>query len=94
MIISSEQELKNWIRTAEAGDNATYHRGFLARDRDLATSLLRREKEVPILDALATYIHTLWMRGLVLLVQQRHGPLDFAYEVVRTRVKCGVRRCV
>jgi hypothetical protein len=77
----SEIELCAWVAQAEPGTILEYHRGFLPLDRSAFGHLA----DVPAraaLSLLANRAHDLAERGLVHLVQHRHGPEDYSYLVV------------
>ena len=83
----SEIELCAWIAQADPGAVLEYHRGFLALDR----TAFGRFAEAPTRTALSTLgnrAHDLAERGLVHLVQLRHGPEDYSYfAIARPRRK-------
>jgi hypothetical protein len=83
----TEIELCAWVAQAEPGAVLEYHRGFLALDR---TSFGRR-KDTParaVLAQLGARAHDLAERGLVHLVQLRHGPEDYSYlAIARPRAR-------
>ena len=83
----SEIELCAWIAQAEPGAVLEYHRGFLALDR----TSFGRFADTPARSELAllgTRAHDLADRGLVHLVQLRHGPEDYSYlAIARPRRK-------
>ena len=77
----SEIELCAWIAQAEPGAVLEYHRGYLALDRTpfgrFADTLARAA-----LGLLGSRAHDLAERGLVHLVQHRHGTEDYSYFAV------------
>jgi hypothetical protein len=83
----SEIELCAWIAQAEPGAVIEYNRGFLALDR----TAFGRFADTPAraaLSLLGARAHDLAERGLVHLVQHRHGPEDYSYfAVARPRGK-------
>jgi hypothetical protein len=83
----SEIELCAWIAQAEPGAVIEYHRGFLALDR----TSFGRFADTPARAALAQLgarAHDLAERGLVHLVQLRHGAEDYSYfAIARARGK-------
>jgi hypothetical protein len=83
----TEIELCAWIAQAEAGAVIEYHRGYLALDRTVFGPFA----DTPARAALALLgnrAHDLAERGLVHLVQLRHGPEDYSYiAVARPRAK-------
>jgi hypothetical protein len=83
----SEIELCAWIAQAEPGTVLEYHRGFLALDR----TTFGRFADTPAraaLGLLGNRAHDLAERGLVHLVQHRHGPEDYSYfAIARPRAK-------
>jgi hypothetical protein len=83
----SEIELCAWIAQAEPGAALEYHRGFLALDR----SAFGRLADLPgraALGLLGARAHDLAERGLVHLVQRRHGAEDYSYfAIARPRAR-------
>ena len=76
-----EIELCAWVAQAEPGAVLEYHRGFLALDR----TAFGRLGDTPSRRALAllgSRAHDLAERGLVHLVQLRHGPEDYSYFAI------------
>jgi hypothetical protein len=83
----SEIELCAWVAQAEPGAVLEYHRGYLALDRTPFGHLGSPPARVA-LGLLATRAHDLAERGLVHLVQHRHGVEDYSYfAVARPRRK-------
>jgi len=83
----TEIELCAWVAQAAPGTVLEYHRGYLALDRSafgrFSDSLARAA-----LGLLAARAHDLAERGLVHLVQHRHGPEDYSYfAVARPRAR-------
>jgi hypothetical protein len=83
----TEIELCAWIAQAAPGAVLEYHRGYLALDRTafgrLGDTPARRE-----LALLGSRAHDLAERGLIHVVQHRHGPEDYSYfAVARPRRK-------
>ena len=77
----SEIELCAWVAQAAPGAILEYHRGYLALDR----TAFGRFADTPARAALAllgTRAHDLAERGLVHLVQHRHGLEDYSYFAV------------
>lgn len=77
----SEIELCAWIAQADPGSVLEYHRGFLALDR----TPFGRLGDTPARAALAQLgirAHDLAERGLVHLVQLRHGAEDYSYFAI------------
>ena len=83
----TEIELCAWIAQAEPGAVLEYHRGYLALDR----TVFGHRADAPAraaLGLLANRAHDLAERGLVHLVQLRHGVEDFSYlAIARPRRK-------
>jgi hypothetical protein len=70
-----------WLGQARPGDVLTYHHGFLALDVGPATSRL----SPPARDRLGLTARCAWRaaeRGLVHLLQRRHGPDAFSYLAI------------
>jgi hypothetical protein len=83
----SEIELCAWVAQAEPGATLTYHRGYLALDRT-PFGPFADTPERAALGHLGARAHDLAERGLVHLVQHRHGPEDYSYiAVARARRK-------
>jgi hypothetical protein len=82
-----EIELCAWIAQAEPGAKLEYHRGFLALDRT-AFGRFADTPDRAALAVLGSRAHDLAERGLVHLVQHRHGPDDYSYfAIARARRK-------
>lgn len=83
----TEIELCAWLAQAEPGAILEYHRGYLALDR----TAFGRFGGTPARAALAhvgSRAHDLAERGLVHLVQLRHGADDYSYvAIARPRPK-------
>jgi len=77
----SDIELCAWIAQAEPGDVLEYHRGFLSVDRLRGMSKLP-PGERDCLGALADCAFAAAERGLIHLVQRRHGPDDYSYLAI------------
>ena len=76
------REFQAWALSARPGARNEYHRGFLARDREKSTSpLVSGERKA--LSRLANRVYDLMSRGHLLLVQRKHGYLDYSYIAVR-----------
>lgn len=83
----SEIELCAWVAQAAPGAVLEYHRGYLALDRT-GFGHLGNTPARAALGLLGARAHDLAERGLVHLVQQRHGPEDYSYfAVARARGK-------
>jgi hypothetical protein len=83
----SEIELCAWVAQAEPGSSLEYHRGYLALDRSGFGSLGNTPARAAV-GLLGARAHDLAERGLVHLVQHRHGPEDYSYlAVARARRK-------
>ena len=76
-----EIELCAWIAQAEPGAVLEYHRGFLALDRT-AFGRVSDPRARSALSQLGSRAHDLAERGLVHLVQHRHGPDDYSYVAI------------
>jgi hypothetical protein len=86
----TEIELCAWIAQAAPGAVLEYHRGFLALDRT-AFGPFAGGPGRAALGLLGARAHDLAERGLVHLVQHRHGPEDYSYfAVARHRAKGGL----
>ena len=83
----SEIELCAWVAQAAPGAVLEYHRGYLALDRT-AFGRLGDTPARGALGLLGSRAHDLAERGLVHLVQHRHGPEDYSYfAIARARGK-------
>ncbi len=83
----SEIELCAWVAQAAPGAVLEYHRGYLALDRT-GFGRLGDNAGAAALGLLGSRAHDLAERGLVHLVQHRHGPEDYSYfAVARARRK-------
>ena len=87
----TEIELCAWIAQAEPGALLEYHRGYLALDRTVFGHLHDAPARAA-LGMLGSRAHDLAERGLVHLVQLRHGAEDFSYlAIARPRRKGALR---
>ena len=83
-----------WLQTARPGSLIEYHRGHLCIDRQQkfdAPDNAPENKVRAALNDLATRALRASDRGLVHLVQRRHGREDFSYLAIKARppVKAG-----
>jgi hypothetical protein len=79
-----EADLCAWLGAALPGDSLVYHRGFLAVDCDYAISHLSKPERTR-LTLVARRARLAEERGLVHLIQRRHGPDDYDYLIVARR---------
>ena len=70
-----------WLAGANPGERFEYHRGLLATDRIKGTSSLK-EAERRRLAAVADHALVLADRGVLHLLQERHGNGDYSYWAV------------
>ncbi len=92
-------DFAEWKKRSQPGDGMEYYRGFLAVDADPERSrLARRSREQ--LEEVTQHALSSAERGLVHLVQRRHGPMDYSYFAVartpstsRSGVLRGAVRC-
>jgi hypothetical protein len=77
----SEIELCAWVAQAEPGASLTYWRGYLALDRT-GFGRFADTPERAALALLGARAHDLAERGLVHLVQHRHGVEDYSYFAI------------
>ena len=70
-----------WVAQAAPGEVLVYHRGFLALDRT-AFGRVSDPRARSALSQLGSRAHDLAERGLVHLVQHRHGPDDYSYVAI------------
>ena len=75
---------EGWLRAAHPGSRITYHRGHLCVDRAPRPDAADAEARAA-LNRLAGQAMRAADRGLVHLVQQRHGDAKFSYLAIRTR---------
>jgi hypothetical protein len=76
-----------WVAQAEPGAILEYHRGFLALDRTSFGRLGDTPARID-LSILGARAHDLAERGLVHLVQLRHGTEDYSYlAIARPRAR-------
>jgi hypothetical protein len=76
----TETYLCKWLGSAMPGSKLQYHRGVLALDCARESQLEQRERAE--LARVASRASWAAERGLVHLVQRRHGPDDYSYFVV------------
>ena len=75
---------EGWLRAAHPGSRITLHRGLLCVDRRQRPDTPRNPARDE-LNRLADRTMRAAERGLVHLVQQRHGDADYSYIAVRAR---------
>ena len=73
-----------WLQTALPGSLIEYHRGHLCVDRAPKLSASDNQTQTE-LNHLANHAMGAAERGLVHLVQRRHGPADFSYLAIKSR---------
>jgi len=80
-VVPTVTVFRAWLRRAQPGEAALYHRGYLARDTSFfgrhLTYVERRK-----IAALADAARQAAAQGQVHLVQRRHGPGDFSYLAI------------
>ena len=77
-----------WLKIARTGNSIEYHRGHLCIDRQQkfdAPDNAPENKARAVLHELATRALRASDRGLVHLVQRRHGREDFSYLAIKAR---------
>ncbi len=72
----ADDPLRQWLEGARRGERIEYHRGFLAR------SIEDGPEGVPMRRRLR-WLQEMAERGIVHLVQKRHGPDDYSYLAVK-----------
>lgn len=89
MLTATEQRtdiarFNDWLQKAQVGDRYEYHRGLLAADRPAAfarvADVMPRQRAV---SDIADHVLRFESRGIVYLVQQRHGKFDASYLAVK-----------
>ena len=80
-----------WLRAAHPGSRITYHRGHLCVDRRQRPHAPHDPARVA-LNRLANRAMRADERGLVHLVQLRHGDADYSYIAIRARTPAKRRR--
>src|SRR5690242_3997327 len=86
-LLITELDLCGWIGQVVPGDSREYWRGHLALDRVPRSGRLPEKDRLELIRVSG---RALWAaeRGLVHLVQQRHGPDDYSYIcIARPRPK-------
>ena len=76
----SIKKFDDWLNKSSRGNKITYYRGFL-----FAPSI---QKLSPTLDErrvrnLRHHVYVAYAKGVVTLVQKKHGDLDYEYIAVR-----------
>ncbi len=83
-ILTHEQDLVRWLSTAQPGEQFVYHRGFLVIDMSSsASNLLPPQREM--VQQVASRVADLAARGLVQVVQRRHGDGDCSYIAIASK---------
>jgi hypothetical protein len=90
-LLVTELQLCGWIGQAAPGDRLAYWRGHLAFDRVPGSGRL---PEIGRLELMRVVRRVSWAaeRGLVHLVQQRHGADDYSYLCIARPRPRGARR--
>lgn len=83
-LLITEPAFCAWLGRAEPGDMIVYHRGFLARD---TSSCSERLSDFDRKELGRVASRALWAanKGLVDLVQRRHGSEDASYLAIARR---------
>ena len=77
----TEMELCGWLGQASPGDVLQYHRGFLAIDREPHSERLPQKERTELI-RMCSRAHWAAERGLVHLLQRRHGEGDYSYLLI------------
>lgn len=80
-LLADENAFVDWRTDAQPGDRLVYHRGFLARDRHPTMGQISKGDRLA-LERVADRALADCNRGLVRLLQRKHGPEDFSYIAV------------
>lgn len=78
---TTEKALSAWLGRATPGDRFEYHRGFLVVDISATTERLGERDRLELI-RMAGLAYRAADRGLVHLVQRRHGDNDFSYFAI------------
>lgn len=81
-VVTTSDELENFMADAKPGDVCVYHRGHLAYDASREASNLDEVNRLR-LTLLGNIAYALCRQGTALLVQRREGE-DFAYLAIRS----------
>ena len=93
VLVIDKARFEAWLQTTRPGSLIEYHRGHLCVDRQQkfdAPDNAPENKARSALNDLATRALRAAERGLVHLVQRRHGPEDFSYIAIKARPSVGV----
>ena len=88
-LIIDVADFEAWLQTALPGSLIEYHRGHLCVDRRqkfAAPDNTPKNKARAVLHDLATRALRAAERGLVHLVQRRHGDGDYSYLAIKLRL--------
>jgi RNA polymerase sigma-70 factor (ECF subfamily) len=77
----TDEDLREWLRAAPAGDCLEYFRGFLIADRAATGSRLPPDARNELV-CIAGRARSASDEGLVHLVQHRYGHCDYGYRIV------------
>lgn len=80
----SENAFVDWLFTPDGGDRIVYHRGFLARDTDKIQGRMQEPERLELLQ-LARRAMSNSDKGVLCLVQKRHGFEDYSYIAVKRK---------
>jgi len=90
-ILTHEQDLVRWLSTAQPGEQFVYHRGFLVIDMSSSASNLQPPQR-EMVQQVASRVADLAARGLVQVVQRRHGDGDCSYIAIASKRLNSARR--
>ena len=83
-LVMDEAAFAAWLKAAHPGSRITFHRGHLCVDRQQRPHA-PHDPARDELNRLADRTMRASERGLVHLVQKRHGDADFSYLAIRAR---------
>ena len=83
-LLIHEQDLVRWLSSAQPGEQFVYHRGFLVIDMSSSVSSLSPPQR-EMVQQVASRMADLAARGLVQIVQRRHGDGDCSYIAIASK---------
>jgi len=79
-IMISIKKFDEWINKSDKGNKITYYRGYIMAPQLQKFSPTTDERRV---NSLKRHVQKIYDKGLITLVQKKHGDLDYEYIAVR-----------
>jgi hypothetical protein len=76
----SIKKFEEWLNKSDKGNKITYYRGYIMAPQLQKFSPTTDERRV---NNLKRHVQKIYDKGLITLVQKKHGDLDYEYIAVR-----------